>query len=186
MNTVEGVVEVIRVARGVSVKMQDGTWYGAGFDAAKVSFKEGNKIRFVFTEKGIYKNIDLNTVEVVDASENTNMKPKADSGEQKTSAGKTVTRDSYWSGKEEEDKFKSKEIRYEACLHRAIAMVDLLITSGAVSLGSNTKKKAEIVDKAVEAYTATFFTNAGKAREGYYDVASGEEQDIPEQEVSYE
>lgn len=187
MNTIEGVVEVIRVARGVSVKMEDGTWYGAGFDVAKVLFKEGNKIRFVFTEKGIYKNIDLKTVEVLDASEKTAMKEKPVSSEQKISGGKTLTRDAYWSGKEAEDKLRSKEIRYEACLQRAIAMVNLLITSGAVSLGSNAKKKSEIIDKAVESYTAKFYTDATNAREGYYDDDSDDNlnEDLGE-EASYE
>ena len=98
-----------------------------------------------------------------------------------------MTRDAYWSGKEAEDKLRSKEIRYEACLQRAIAMVDLLITSGAVSLGSNAKKKSEIIDKAVESYTAKFYTDATNAREGYYDDDSVDDlnEDLGE-EASYE
>ena len=187
MNTVEGVVEVVRVGRGVSVKMGDGTWYGAGFDSSKVGFKEGNKIRFIFTEKGVYKNIDLNTVEVLDASEKSNMQEKPVSSSPKVSSGATVTRDAYWSNKEEEDKLRSKEIRYEACLQRAIAMVDLQITSGAVSLGSSAKKKSEIIDKAVESYTAKFYNEATNAREGYYDddYTNNSNKDLGE-ETSYE
>ena len=68
MNTAEGVVETIRTGRGVSVSIS-GAWYGAGFDVNKLPFKEGNTIKFVYTEKGIYKNMDLNSVEVTDASE---------------------------------------------------------------------------------------------------------------------
>ena len=185
MNTAEGVVETIRAGRGVSASIS-GTWYGAGFDVNKLPFKEGNTIKFVYTEKGIYKNMDLKSVEVVDASETSNLQPAA-SPKVKVTAGATVTRDSYWSNKEEEDKLRSKEIRYEACLQRAIAMVDLLITSGAVSLGANAKKKSEIVEKAVEAFTRKFYTEASEAREGAYDAPSLDElnKDIGE-DTSYE
>ena len=169
MNTAEGVVETIRTGRGISVSIS-GTWYGAGFDVNKLPFKEGNSIKFVYTEKGIYKNIDLNSVEVVDASEKSAVQPQ--SPKAKVSAGATVTRDVYWSNKEEEDKFRSKEIRYEACLQRAIAMVDLLITSGAITLGANAKKKSEIVEKSVESFTCKFYTEATEARDGAYDAPS--------------
>ena len=184
MNTAEGVVETIRTGRGISVSIS-GTWYGAGFDVNKLPFKEGNSIKFVYTEKGIYKNIDLNSVEVVDASEKSAV--PAASPKAKVTAGATVTRDSYWSNKEEEDKFRSKEIRYEACLQRAIAMVDLLITSGAVSLGANTKKKSEIVEKSVEAFTRKFYIEATEARDGAYDPQSLDDlnKDLGE-DTSYE
>ena len=175
MNTAEGVVQTIRSARGVSILLDSGAWYGAGFDAEKVSFKEGNKIKFVYTEKGIYKNIDLNSVEILDTSESNAAQPQAPSSKVKVTAGATLTSNDYWSKKEEEDKLRSKEIRYEACLQRAIAMVNLLITSGAVSLGANTKKKSEIVEKAVEAFTRKFFTEATEAREGAYDTPSLDE-----------
>ena len=185
MNTAEGVVETIRAGRGVSVSIS-GAWYGAGFDATKLPFKEGNTIKFVYTEKGIYKNIDLKSVEVVDASETSNLQPAA-SPKVKVTAGATVTRDSYWANKEEEDKLRSKEIRYEACLQRAIAMVDLLITSGAISLGANTKKKSEIVEKSVEAFTRKFYIEASEAREGSYDDPSSDAQaDLLEEDTSYE
>ena len=185
MNTAEGVVETIRAGRGVSASIS-GTWYGAGFDVNKLPFKEGNTIKFVYTEKGIYKNMDLKSVEVVDASETSNLQPAA-SPKAKVTAGATVTRDSYWSNKEEEDKFRSKEIRYEACLQRAIAMVDLLITSGAVSLGANTKKKSEIVEKSVEAFTRKFYIEATEARDGAYDPQSLDDlnKDLGE-DTSYE
>ena len=187
MNTAEGVVETIRVGRGVSVSVSS-NWYGAGFDADKIPFKEGNTIKFAYTEKGIYKNIDLQSIEIIDASIGVPMRPQpATSPKAKTTAGATVTRDVYWSNKEEEDKFRSKEIRYEACLQRAIAMVDLLITSGAVSLGANTKKKSEIVEKAVEAFTRKFFTEATEARDGAYDAPSSDDlnNDLGE-DTSYE
>tara|TARA_R100001082_G_scaffold78608_2_gene46119 strand:+ start:621 stop:1181 length:561 start_codon:yes stop_codon:yes gene_type:complete len=186
MNTAEGVVETIRAGRGVSASIS-GTWYGAGFDVSKLPFKEGNTIKFVYTEKGIYKNIDLKSVEVIDASENSNMQPQAPSPKQKVTAGATVTRDSYWSNKEADDKLRSKEIRYEACLQRAIAMVDLLVTSGALTLGANAKKKVEIIDTTVEAYTRKFYDEATEARDGAFDAPSTDDlnKDL-EQEVSYE
>ena len=184
MNTAEGVVETIRTGRGVSVSIS-GAWYGAGFDATKLPFKEGNTIKFVYTEKGIYKNIDLKSVEVVDASETSNLQPAA-SPKVKVTAGATVTRDSYWSNKEEEDKLRSKEIRYEACLQRAIAMVDLLITSGAISLGANTKKKSEIVEKSVEAFTRKFYIEASEARDGSYQDSSSGDASETEEDTAYE
>tara|TARA_R100001082_G_C4317004_1_gene139371 strand:- start:255 stop:809 length:555 start_codon:yes stop_codon:yes gene_type:complete len=184
MNTAEGVVQTIRSARGVSVLLDSGAWYGAGFDSSKIPFKEGNKIKFAYTEKGIYKNIDLNSVEVLDASEASNMKPQE---KQTIRGGNTVTRDSYWSNKEDEDKLRSKEIRYEACLQRAIAMVDLLITSGALTLGANAKKKVEIIDNTVDAYTRKFYEEATEARDGAFDAPSQDElnKDLGE-EASYE
>jgi hypothetical protein len=186
MNTAEGVVETIRAGRGVSASIS-GTWYGAGFDVTKLPFKEGNTIKFAYTEKGIYKNIDLKSVEVTDASENSNMQPQPSAAKQKITAGATVTRDVYWSNKEEEDKLRSKEIRYEACLQRAIAMVDLLITSGALTLGANAKKKVEIIDNTVEAYTRKFYEEATDARDGAYDAPSSDDlnKDLGE-ETSYE
>ena len=185
MNTAEGVVETIRAGRGVSVSIS-GAWYGAGFDVTKLPFKECNTIKFVYTEKGIYKNMDLKSVEVVDASETSTLQPAA-SPKAKVTAGATVTRDSYWSNKEEEDKLRSKEIRYEACLQRAIAMVDLLVTSGALALGANAKKKVEIVENTVEEYTRKFYTEATEAREGSYDDPSSDnENNSVEEEVSYE
>ena len=126
-------------------------------------------------------------MEVVDASENSNMQPKP---QEKKAAGPEptfVSRDGYWSKKEEEDKLRSKEIRYEACLKRAIAMVDLLITSGALTLGANAKKKVEIIDTTVEMYTRKFYTEATEAREGSYDDPSSDnENNSVEEEVSYE
>jgi hypothetical protein len=186
MNTAEGVVETIRVGRGVSVSISN-NWYGAGFDADKIPFKEGNKIKFTYTEKGIYKNIDLNSVEILDASEVSNAQPKETSSKVKVRAGATLTSNDYWSKKEEEDKLRSKEIRYEACLQRAIAMVSLLITSGAVSLGANTKKKSEIVEKTVETFTRVFYTQATEARDGAYDAPSSDDlnKDLGE-DTSYE
>ena len=185
MNTAEGVVETIRAGRGVSVSIS-GAWYGAGFDATKLPFKEGNTIKFAYTEKGIYKNIDLKSVEVTDASEKSNMQPQA-APKQKVTAGATVTRDSYWSNKEEEDKLRSKEIRYEACLQRAIAMVDLLITSGALALGANAKKKVEIVENTVEAYTRKFYEEATDARDGAFDAPSPDGSgEGSEEDTSYE
>ena len=175
MNTAEGVVQTIRSARGVSILLDSGAWYGAGFDSTKVPFKEGNKIKFAYTEKGIYKNIDLNSVEILDASEKSNIQPKASEPKAAGPEPVFVSRDGYWSKKEEEDMFRSKEIRYEACLQRAIAMVNLLITSGAVSLGANTKKKSEIVEKAVEAFTRKFYTEATEARDGAYDAPSSDD-----------
>lgn len=175
MNTAEGVVQTIKSARGVSILLDSGAWYGAGFDSTKVPFKEGNKIKFAYTEKGIYKNIDLNSVEILDASEKSNAQPQAPSSKVKVTAGATLTSNDYWSKKEEEDKLRSKEIRYEACLQRAIAMVNLLITSGAVSLGANTKKKSEIVEKTVETFTRVFYTQATEARDGSYDAPSSDD-----------
>ena len=184
MNTAEGVVQTIRSARGVSVLLDSGAWYGAGFDATKIPFKEGNKIKFAYTEKGIYKNIDLNSVEVLDASEATSMKPQE---KQTIRGGNTVTRDSYWSNKEDEDKLRSKEIRYEACLQRAITMVDLLVTSGALALGANAKKKVEIVENTVEAYTHKFYQEATNARDGAFDAPSPDGSgDVSEEDTSYE
>jgi len=201
MNTAEGVVETIRAGRGVSASIS-GAWYGAGFDVNKLPFKEGNTIKFVYTEKGIYKNMDLKTVEVIDASENTNMKEQV-APRKATATGGTagatitksggpepvfVSRDGYWSKKEEEDKLRSKEIRYEACLQRAIAMVDLLITSGAISLGANAKKKSEIVEKAVEAFTRKFYGEATAARDGAFDAPSLDNlnKDLEEEDTNYE
>tara|TARA_R100001082_G_scaffold13564_2_gene6992 strand:+ start:621 stop:1181 length:561 start_codon:yes stop_codon:yes gene_type:complete len=186
MNTAEGVVETIRAGRGVSASIS-GAWYGAGFDASKLPFKEGNTIKFAYTEKGIYKNMDLKSVEVIDASENTNMKEQQATPKVKVTAGATVTRDSYWSNKEEEDKLRSKEIRYEACLQRAISMVDLLITSGALTLGANAKKKVEIIDSTVDAYTRKFYEEATEARDGAFDAPSTDDtnKDLGE-EASYE
>ena len=186
MNTVEGVVETIRAGRGVSASIS-GAWYGAGFDITKVPFKEGNKIKFAYTEKGIYKNIDLASVEVLDAAAKSSVPPKEKEPKAAGPEPVFVSRDGYWSKKEEEDKFRSKEIRYEACLQRAIAMVDLLITSGAVSLGANTKKKSEIVEKSVEAFTRKFFTEATEARDGAYDAPSQDDlnKDLGE-DTSYE
>ena len=174
MNTVEGVVETIRAGRGVSVSIS-GAWYGAGFDINKVPFKEGNTIKFAYTEKGIYKNIDLASVEILEAAEKSSVPPKVQEPKAAGPEPVFVSRDGYWSKKEEEDMFRSKEIRYEACLQRAIAMVNLLITSGAVSLGANTKKKSEIVEKSVEAFTRKFFTEATEARDGAYDTPSLDE-----------
>ena len=192
MNTAEGVVETIRAGRGISVSIS-GTWYGAGFDVNKLPFKEGNSIKFVYTEKGIYKNIDLKSVEVTDASEQSILQPKPQdtkaAGPEPVFVSSTtaLTRDGYWSKKEEEDKFRSKEIRYEACLTRAIAMVDLLVTSGALSLGANAKKKVEIVENTVEEYTHKFYEEATNARDGAYDAPSVDNlnQNLGE-EASYE
>ena len=114
------------------------------------------------------------------------MQPQA-APKQKVTAGATVTRDSYWSNKEEEDKLRSKEIRYEACLNRAIAMVDLLITSGALALGANAKKKVEIVENTVEAYTRKFYEEATDARDGAFDAPSPDGSgEGSEEDTSYE
>ena len=118
-----GVVKTIRVGRGVSIQLDNNAWYGAGFDAAKLTFVEGV----------------------------------------------SVGRDDYWKKKEDEDKVKSKEIRYLACLSRATATVDLLISQGALSLGSTAKKKVEVVDGAIEAYTQKYYNASADARNGGLD-----------------
>ena len=112
------------------------------------------------------------------------MKPQP---KQTIKSGNTVTRDEYWSNKEDEDKLRSKEIRYEACLQRAIAMVDLLITSGALTLGANAKKKVEIIDNTVEAYTRKFYEEATEARDGAFDAPSADDSNKDSgEEASYE
>ena len=66
-------------------------------------------------------------------------------------------------------------------------MVDLLITSGALTLGANAKKKVEIIDNTVDAYTRKFYEEATEARDGAFDAPSQDElnKDLGE-EASYE
>ena len=164
-----GVVKTIRVGRGVSIQLDNNAWYGAGFDAAKLTFVEGNTIQFTLTEKGAYKNIDLKSVEITEASTATSNMTPAPSTPAAVKTNVSVGRDDYWKKKEDEDKVKSKEIRYLACLSRATATVDLLISQGALSLGSTAKKKVEVVDGAIEAYTQKYYNASADARNGGLD-----------------
>jgi len=168
MNVVKGIVATIRTGRGVSVCMADGVWYGAGFDATKLTFEEGNTIQFTFTEKGIYKNIDLPSVEVVDASTASNMAPVAATP---TPVKTSVVIDDTKMSKNDWT-LKDKVIRYEDWLSRAISMVRLLVDNGAISLGAQVKKKAEVLENAVTAFTHKFYLEAGEVRSGDYDEKS--------------
>jgi len=187
MNTIEGVVEIIRVGRNVAIQMADGSWYGAGFDATKLPFKEGNTIRFGYIEKGVYKNIDMKTIEIMDATETNNMSapaPTASAPRAPAPVRQTIAagRDDYWKNKEKEDLVKSKEIRYLACLSRATATVDLLIQHGALSLGTATKKKVDTIDAAIADYTSKYYLESAEARQGSFDVVNDEQGKEPQYE----
>lgn len=140
--------------------VEDGEWYGLGWDAP--TFGEGDTIQFDYERNGKYKNVVKGTVQVISQGE----APKQTS---KPKSSGTMTRDEYWAEKAEGDKLTQREIRMQASRNAAIEFMKLALEQGALPLGNKkAADKEEVLLEYLKLYTRQFFVETVAAREEGY------------------
>lgn len=141
MEIVQGVVEFISskpAGRGTAynVKMDNGTWYGHGFN--KPSFEKGDNIKFIWKANGNFKNIETDSVEVLAAAP----------AEQKAASPSKSGTD--WDAKD-------KRIAYMSARNTAIAAVKAAIELGIFKLPTGKGDKYAAFIAAIEEQAQEYF-----------------------------
>jgi len=151
MGQAAGIVEVLSIkptARGgnsYNFKLNDGVWYGHGFD--KPAFGKGDTVSFSFVENGNFKNVDASSVKV-EAAASAPVK----------SAGTAPSSNSY------DD--RQLAITYQAARKDALQIVEIALAHDALSLGSKKAEKLATLEATVDKMTMQFFEDTkilGKA-----------------------
>jgi hypothetical protein len=147
MNTSQGTVEVVTskpLASGkgtmYNFKLADGVWYGLGFK--QPAFTKGAFIKFSWTANGNFKNADFNSIEVVEG--------EAPAVAAAPATAAPAAKATNWDEKD-------KRITLLACRKDAIALVQVAIETGAVSLGAAKNKKLSIMTEAVNQIAAELY-----------------------------
>lgn len=152
MGQAAGIVEAVSsrpTANGgnaYNVKLNDGNWYGYGFE--KPAFDKGADIEFTFTQNGKFSNVDSSTV-VIRA---------AQAARQATAPTVVSNSNSY------DD--RQLAITYQAARKDALQIVEMALAHDAVSLGSKKGDKLDMLETIVHKMTIQFFEDTkilGKA-----------------------
>lgn len=137
----------------------DRTYYNTGTNVPRV--QPGDYVTF---EAEVGQNgrtkADLKTLRV----EN-NGAPPPPSGRTAAAVAKSagMSKDDYWTRREERDLETQKRIERQSCRNSAIELVDLLIRNEALTLGAKAKK-ADVIVAAVDEYTEYYLNaNSGAA-----------------------
>jgi len=125
MNISQGIVEVLMAkpagkGTAYNFKLDDGNWYGHGFEKPK--FDKGSSIKFTWVANGQWKNVDAASVEVVESSA-----PVTHTAPATAKAAATN-----WDEKD-------KRITFLACRKDSIQIAGLALDQGALKLGSKDK-----------------------------------------------
>lgn len=192
MSEVFGTVQrVVGKQRGngtaYSVQMDDGEWYGHGFQ--QPAFTQGAQIGFDIAWNGQYKNIDVGSVQVHQAGQPQQQAPQQQQGGGQQlynkprgggNSGGGGGREKYWDDKAKDDKIRQKQIQWQAARNTSIEFVKMAIENGAVKLPAKQAEKFEallaLVDEVARDYyrvTAAF----GKPQQ----AAQQAQQQQPEQ-----
>jgi hypothetical protein len=152
-----GVVEFVRKndAGYWSVKTIDGQWFGTG--KVKPACSEGDEVAFDYALNGKYNNMELDTLEVISSG---NAIPEK-AAKKAWSGGKKGgdTRDaSYWDAKDAQAVKTQKEIRFQASRNAAIAVIDVALKAGVLTIPEGKAADAQFkvlltyVDKVTDRY----------------------------------
>lgn len=174
---IKGEVLVITKNKAYAVKMDDGNFYGAGFDKDKITFDRGDVISFNVTYNGKYRNMDMDSVEVLGKAEpkketETPQKPKS------AGSGAAVSRDDYWTQKAEKDERTQKEIRLQASRNAAIQFVNTLLEKDLVTLPTKKADKVEAVEQLVDHYTHKYYEDTEAVSNDLYNFGAAVEESI--------
>lgn len=153
MGQAAGIVEVLSIkptARGgnsYNFKLNDGVWYGHGFEEPK--FVKGDNVEFTFAENGNFKNVDASTVVVKAVAAAT-----AASGSSSSAPVSTSYDD------------RQLAITYQAARKDALQIVEMALANDALSLGAKKADKLGVLESMVDKMTMQFFEDTkilGKA-----------------------
>ena len=164
--TVTKITSTPRGARGslaYSVQMDNGEWYGHGFDVPK--FQEGQQVSFNIAYNGQYKNVDVGSVQVTGGA------PQQQSaGQQPATAGrmnggntqgggyqkKAGGKDKYWEDKAKDDKARQACIEHQSSRNASIALLGVLMENDAIKLPAKAADKFDAAMAIVDEMTAKF------------------------------
>jgi hypothetical protein len=154
MNISQGIVKAVSerpAGNGIAYNFctEDGTWYGFGFDKPK--FGKGDYIKFTWTARGAYKNVDPKTVEILDAQSSSVSDSAGQSIPSNTPAA-GISRSVPATNWDEKD----RRITMLACRKDAIEITKMAIETGAIKLG-NAKNKQAILLEAVDSVASDLF-----------------------------
>lgn len=134
-----------------NIQMQSGEKYGHGFNVP--NFKDGDTIEFVYKQNGKYKNIDPNSVKVVDNTPQTSNGAMPNTGNVR---GGGVSKDEYWANKEKADVDRQKEIRYQASRNQAIEVAAIALRADVIKLPTKQADRLGVLLGFIEARTNEF------------------------------
>ena len=155
MNISQGIVKAVSerpAGNGIAYNFctEDGTWYGFGFDKPK--FGKGDYIKFTWTARGAYKNVDPKTVEVLDSNPSQTAPTVSNNYAAPSSNAAGSTRTVPATNWDEKD----RRITMLACRKDAIEITKMAIETGAIKLG-NAKNKQAILLEAVDSVASDLF-----------------------------
>jgi len=150
---IQGVVKKIyKKGRTYSLLVNE-EWYGNGFSVPEC--EEGNLVEFEFKRNGRWLNIDRGSIKVLETGPSFEEKKGSSSNKEYITK---LSRDDYWSRKEERDLITQKAIQWQASRNAAIELVRVLVDPnvGGLVLPKIVAKKADAVLAAVAHYTEVF------------------------------
>lgn len=136
MAKVTGVVTAISKKKAYNIQIDDGDWYGYGFDAPE--FSKGDKISFTVTKNGKWENVDVDSVEI----------HKTSGGQ--SSAGTTERGSDLWNDTQ-------KAICWQSARACAIDTVNNLYTHGILKPSAKAALRQDEYDSHIREYTEKYY-----------------------------
>lgn len=188
-----------------SVKMDDGVWYGHGFD--QPIFGEGDYISFQEQYNGKYANVVTNTVQVLDGGNAPQQQPRQQQrrpqqgggqpnrqqrqqagAARQASGGAGGGRDQYWENKEKRDIVVQRQIQHQASRNAAIELIKVAVSADALALPTKKADKLDalvaLVNELTDQFSAdTDAAGSGKSRSAQ-DLRDHAQADHAEQDSS--
>ena len=141
VTTSQGIVEVVRqhpTNQLYSFKVGD-NWFGAGKYAPK--FAQGDEIKFGYTQKGQYFNLEFGTVEVLE---------KGKGGNGAASAPQSSSKGVDWEGKD-------KRITYLSCRNSALALFSAAVASDSLVLPAKKADRMDVLKEMINELTDEYY-----------------------------
>jgi hypothetical protein len=128
-----------------SAKANDGSWYSFGKHSPP---PEGTLATLEYEMKGEYKNVKSYTIAQAGA-------PQTAANVGQIAKNAQVSKDDYWTRREERDAETQKRIQLQASRNSAIALVSAMLQNGIVKLPAEAKREA-FVQELLARYTQQF------------------------------
>lgn len=140
-----------------NIQMDDGDWYGFGFD--KPAFSEGQQISFEVEFNGRYKNVAKGSAQVIGGA-------PAPAQQQQPAASGSMGRDDFWANKEKRDIVVQRIIQYQAARNSAIELVKVAVEAEAIALPAKKADKMDALVAIVRELTDVYVDDAREAGSG--------------------
>ena len=155
--TVQKITSTPRGARGslaYSVQMDNGEWYGHGFDVPK--FQEGQQVSFNIAYNGQYKNVDVGSVQVTGGAPQQQAPQPANQPRKAYNKPAGGGKDKYWEDKAKDDKARQACIEHQSSRNASIALLGVLMENDAIKLPAKAADKFDAAMAIVDEMTAKF------------------------------